>query len=112
MSQHRHKTDPQKSLTINVEYKNDYAIVQLNRGRANAINQEMVDDVRSTFSQLDNEESVRGVILTGQPGMFSAGLDLIELYDYDREAMRKFFIVKFQIGCFGDDASKFCPFKA
>ncbi len=68
----------------------DYAIVQLDRSPVNAINTEMVDELRETFHRLQEDKSISGVILTGKKHFFSAGFDLIELYDYDRKQIRDF----------------------
>ena len=48
--------------TIEVIYKEEYAIVQLNRGKVNAINFEMVQELRETFSNLGKNDAVKGVI--------------------------------------------------
>lgn len=77
--------------TINLIEKQGYTIVQLHRGKVNAINQEMVSELRSAFQQLANDEATKGVILTGTPNFFSAGLDLIELIGYDKDEMTQFF---------------------
>ena len=77
--------------TLEIIYKEDYAIVQLNRGKVNAINFEMVDELRETFSNLGDNIAIKGVILTGKPHYFSAGLDLIELFQYDRAQISDFF---------------------
>ncbi|MEL6866924.1 MAG: enoyl-CoA hydratase/isomerase family protein [Bacteroidota bacterium] len=77
---------------IKTNRKKDYAIVQLSRGKVNAINHQMVEEIRATFRELEADDSVRGVILTGIPRYFSAGLDVIELYGYDKEKMDAFFI--------------------
>ena len=78
--------------TLNISYKESYAIVQMNRGKVNAINFEMVEELRSVFKDLENNAEVKGVILTGQAHFFSAGLDLIELITYDKERMHDFFV--------------------
>lgn len=78
--------------TLEVTYKDEYAIVQMNRGKVNAINFEMVQDLRDCFGELQENDAVKGVILTGQPHYFSAGLDLIELIQYDKAQMSDFFI--------------------
>jgi 3,2-trans-enoyl-CoA isomerase len=70
--------------------KDGYAIVQLKRGKVNAINHQMVKDIRETITTLQADESIGGLILTGIPHFFSAGLDVIELYDYDETTMRQF----------------------
>ena len=77
--------------TVDVTYKDDYAIVQMNRGKVNAINFEMVQELRDVFHALEENTDMKGVILTGQPHYFSAGLDLIELFQYDKDQIRDFF---------------------
>ena len=74
-----------------VTQKEDYTIVQMNRGKVNAINHEMVNELRQLFSSLEDDAKVKGVILTGQPHYFSAGLDLIELFQYNKEEITAFF---------------------
>lgn len=78
--------------TLEITKKEDYVIIQIKRAKVNAINQQMVDEIRTCFKEFDADDSVRGVILTGIPNIFSAGLDLIELYNYDEEQMRTFLI--------------------
>lgn len=78
--------------TLEITYKEDYAIVQMNRGKVNAINFEMVQNLRDIFHELENNPEVKGVILSGQPHYFSAGLDLIELIQYDKDQIRDFFV--------------------
>lgn len=77
---------------LNIENKGDYVIVQMNRPKVNAVNFQMVKELREAFTNFESDDTVKGVILTGLPGVFSAGLDLIELYDYDEEKIREFFI--------------------
>ena len=75
---------------INITKKNNYAIVQLNRRKVNAINHQVVNEIREAFSNLNSDNEVAGVIMTGIPRFFSAGLDVIELYQYDEDKMRAF----------------------
>lgn len=77
--------------TLEITYKDEYAIVRMNRGKVNAINLEMVQELSDIFHGLEEDVDVNGVILTGQPHYFSAGLDLIELFQYDKEQIREFF---------------------
>lgn len=71
--------------------KEGYTIVQMNRGKVNAINREMVHELKEAFEMLEADADVKGVILSGQPHYFSAGLDLIELFLYDKDQIREFF---------------------
>lgn len=77
--------------TIELIEKEGYTIVRLNRGKANAINFEMVQELRETFQALEVTIDVKGVILTGKEHFFSAGLDLVELIQYDKPTMDDFF---------------------
>ena len=71
--------------------KESYTIVQMDRGKVNAINAEMLSELQEVFRNLEADTAVRGVILTGKPHYFSAGLDLIELFQYDQKQISDFF---------------------
>jgi len=77
--------------TLQLIKKHGYTIVQMNRGKVNAINHEMVQELRQVFNEIEKDDTVKGVILTGQPHYFSAGLDLIELIQYNEQQIREFF---------------------
>lgn len=77
--------------TIKVTRKDNYAIIQLNRGKVNAINHEMVKELRTSIGEIANDDNTGGLILTGIPNFFTAGLDVIELYSYDKEQITNFF---------------------
>ena len=78
--------------TIKVNIKDKIAVLSLNRGKSNAINAEMVAELHQMVKNIENDDSIAGLILTGQDGFFSAGLDLIELYNYDEETIKNFWI--------------------
>lgn len=76
--------------TLQVTIKDKTAVIGLKRGRSNAINAEMVAELSQLFRSIENDDNIKGLIITGNEGFFSAGLDLIELYDYDELKIRKF----------------------
>lgn len=76
--------------TLQVTIKDKVAIVALNRGAANAINAEMVNELQSLIENIAQDDNIAGVILTGKEGFFTAGLDLVELYEYDHEQIGAF----------------------
>lgn len=80
--------------TLKITVQDRVAIISLDRGRSNAINEEMVDELEKMIRNIEKDDQIGGVILTGKEGFFSAGLDLIELYDYD-EVRIKIFWEKF-----------------
>jgi len=59
-----------------VQYKSEdnYVIITIANGKANAISHQVIDGLNARFDKALEENKV--VILTGQPGMFSAGFDL------------------------------------
>ncbi len=77
---------------LNITKKEGYSIVQMSRGKVNALNHEMVEEIREAFRNFSEDDTVRGVVITGITNIFSAGLDLLELYTYDEEKMNEFFV--------------------
>lgn len=65
--------------SISINRKENYAIVQLNGGKVNEINTSMVRDLKNAFVDLDQDDSVYGVVLSGRPNGFSAGLDIVNI---------------------------------
>ncbi|MES2872955.1 MAG: enoyl-CoA hydratase/isomerase family protein [Bacteroidota bacterium] len=78
--------------TIQVNIKEKVAVLQLDRGRSNAINAEMVSEIQQMIRNIGKDDNIAGLIMTGKDGFFSAGLDLIELYNYDEIKIREFWI--------------------
>lgn len=78
--------------TIKVERKENYAIVQLDGGKVNEINTAMVRDLKHVFNALDGDASVRGLILSGRPHGFSAGLDIVNIVTGGVEKAKEFWI--------------------
>ncbi len=70
--------------TLQITEQDGYAIVKLHRGSANPINLEMMEELSQYFKAAEDKEAVAGVILTGNPGIFTAGLDVVELYGLDK----------------------------
>lgn len=76
--------------TIVTTQKDNYLIAQLDRGTANALNQEMVNDLHKLVEFAEKDKSIGGIIFTGKPHFFSGGVDLLEVYAYDSAATRHF----------------------
>jgi enoyl-CoA hydratase len=64
-------------------------IIEINLGSANAINQAFLDYLNERLDALDSSEN-EAAIITGYDSFFSAGLDLVGLFDMDRSAMEGF----------------------
>lgn len=72
--------------------KGDYAILKLNRGKANPVNNDLVTAIREAIANLVSDNTIRGAILTGNTdGFFSVGLDLKELFHCNEEQIDRFY---------------------
>jgi 3,2-trans-enoyl-CoA isomerase len=65
-------------------------VLTLQRGRSNALDTALLEELAQTVQQAAGNAAVRALVLTGQPGFFSAGVDLPELYAADEPAVRRF----------------------
>jgi enoyl-CoA hydratase len=63
--------------TVIVAREQPFAVITLNRPPANAINEQLMQDVDNALSDVESDDSVRAVILTGSGDkIFCAGADL------------------------------------
>lgn len=65
------------------------AIVRMARPPVNAIDIEFAAELDGALARLESDAAVRAVVLAGEEGCFSAGLDLKVLPSYDREQQRE-----------------------
>ncbi len=75
---------------IELARNNGIATVTMNRGKVNALNEAMVDELGAAFNDLKAASDVLAVILTGQGKFFSFGFDVPELYDYSPEDFARY----------------------
>ena len=59
---------------VNYTSEDNYAIIKIVNGKANAISNEVIEGLNAGLDKAVKENKI--VILTGQPGIFSAGFDL------------------------------------
>jgi methylglutaconyl-CoA hydratase len=66
--------------TVRIEYEERWAWIYLNRpDRRNALNTELLNELRTALTELESNAAVRVVIITGEGKAFCSGLDLEEL---------------------------------
>jgi len=65
------------------------ATVELTRGKVNAIDVELLEDLGTTLEGLEHDNEVRAVILTGSGRAFSAGVDLRVVVDSEPRYARR-----------------------
>jgi len=76
--------------SIQIAINEKIAVITLDRGRSNPINHQMVRELTACIKDLESNSSVSGVIMTGKQGFFSSGVDLMEVYEYDRQQSKEF----------------------
>lgn len=68
------------------------SIISLARGKANAVNDEMLDELLQALDDARHDPQVRGVVIaSASPRFFSGGFDVSEVFAYGREKMKVFF---------------------
>jgi enoyl-CoA hydratase/carnithine racemase len=77
---------------IHASDDSDVRILELSRGKANALNLAMLEELIGSVGEGENDDRVRALVFcSAQPGFFSAGFDVEEVFAYDRAAMHHFF---------------------
>ena len=78
---------------IQVRDHNEVRIFNLSRPKANALNGQMVEELSAAVRDAGADDAVQAVVVASlQPGFFSAGFDVNEVFSYDPPAMRAFFL--------------------
>ncbi|MEM3758938.1 MAG: enoyl-CoA hydratase-related protein [Saccharolobus sp.] len=76
--------------TIQVEKKENIGIIKLNRpDKLNAINFQMVDELVKALDDLEKDDTIKVVIITGNGRAFSAGADVKEMLETPLEEIVK-----------------------
>ena len=79
---------------LNLDIREGLVTVRLERGKVNALNGEVVDELATCLRSLGSDPAVRGVVLTGTGKFFSFGFDIPEFLGMAREEfaayLRKF----------------------
>lgn len=78
-------------VVVEREEGQKYALVRLNRPPVNSLNTALIQELDHTIQQLENDKTCRGMILaSSNPKIFSAGLDIMEMYQPQPQKLRKF----------------------
>jgi enoyl-CoA hydratase len=69
-------------IKVNPQYDKHIALIELNRPKElNALNTQLMIEIRDTLKQFDNDDAIRVVILTGGERVFAAGADIKQMAD-------------------------------
>ena len=76
---------------IRLERTGALVTARFDKARGNAIDEPFTQELLEVAKQLGSDPGVRGVLLaSAHPKLFSPGLDLVTLLEYDRPAMERF----------------------
>ena len=79
---------------VHLDIHEGLATIRLERGKVNALNEPVVDELASCLRGLESDPAVRGVLLTGTGKFFSFGFDIPEFQGVSKEEfaayLRKF----------------------
>ncbi|KAK2182608.1 hypothetical protein NP493_347g03076 [Ridgeia piscesae] len=79
------------NLTLSLDSKTGIATLEMHRKPVNGLNLEMLTDLNIALEKAENEKSCKGLVLTsGLPKIFSAGLDILEMYQPKPERLAEF----------------------
>ena len=70
--------------------KEGIATLVLSRGKVNALNFEMLEEMHKVLEVLKDDDEVKAVILTGQGKFFSFGFDIPEFLSLSKDVFRQF----------------------
>jgi enoyl-CoA hydratase len=77
--------------TLRYERQGPLGVVRLSKARGNAIDSALVEDLIKLTGEAAADDGLAGMMLaSAHPKLFSPGLDLVSLIEYDRAAMRHF----------------------
>ena len=80
-----------------IEIQDSIAIITLNRpDRYNSVNQDLLDGFNESFSIVENDDSIRAVVLTGNGKGFCAGADMSTFGLITPEQSRDYIIEKYK----------------
>jgi enoyl-CoA hydratase len=78
------------SQTVRFEKKDNIALVTIDRPEAlNALNSTVIAELEQVVTELENDSTVRAMILTGEGRSFVAGADIGEQYPLDLDGGRR-----------------------
>ena len=69
-----------------------YCILEMKKNPVNSLNLEMLNELIGAIDMVEKEESYRGLIITSKLPVFSAGLDILEMYQPKSDRLREFWL--------------------
>jgi len=85
-------TSGNASSYMNIQYvDNNVAVLQMNRPKVNAMDSKFFGDILQALKTIESNKQMKGLILTGLPGIYSAGLDVPYLLTLSKEDLMEWY---------------------
>ena len=75
---------------VSVSETGNIATLVLSRGKVNALTEEVVDELKSSFQELSTDPKVKTVILTGSGKFFSFGFDIPHFLNHSKDQFARY----------------------
>ena len=75
---------------VQLQKRDGIATLTLGRGKVNALNGAVVDEIRASLKSLEHDPEVKSVILTGAGKFFSFGFDVPEFLSFEKAQFARF----------------------
>ena len=75
---------------VREQHQAGIATLTLSRGKVNALNEPMVEEIHRSFENMGKDPDVKAVILTGEGKFFSFGFDIPEFLGFPRESFARY----------------------
>jgi 3,2-trans-enoyl-CoA isomerase len=75
---------------VNIRKEAGIATVLLSRGKVNALSETVIEQLHDRFAEIENDPSVKAVVLTGEGKFFSFGFDIPSLISYPKNDFVRF----------------------
>jgi len=75
---------------IDVKIGEKIATITLNRPKVNALNEPLIDELRAAFDNIEKDDDISAVILTGKGSFFSFGFDVPGFMSYPKDSFERY----------------------
>ena len=82
-------------MTVTLKTEGDVSIIHMDDGKVNVFSPEMIQNFEKIMDQIPTDKG--SVLITGRPGMFSAGFDLKVIQSGDMEKIKEMTIAGFSL---------------
>ena len=77
---------------VKTEIQNGIGTLTVQRGKVNALNGAVIEEISTALRNFENDRKVKAVIITGHDKFFSFGFDIPEFISYSKAAFTEFVI--------------------